>query len=79
LVAEWKTAYPNVVVAEQLLKIAAWNRSNPGKRKTRRGITKHINEWLSRADKDAARDRANGSEPERSMSKSNPFHPDNIR
>lgn len=53
LIAEWKAAYPNIVVLEQLAKLAAWNRSNPKKRKTRAGVTKHINGWLANADKEA--------------------------
>ncbi len=44
----WKDTYPAVDVERELKKMAAWLDSNPTRRKTRRGITKFINSWLSR-------------------------------
>jgi hypothetical protein len=54
LLAELKVAYPDISVLEQLHRCRAWNLSNPKKRKTRAGVKRHLNEWLSRAQKDAA-------------------------
>ena len=47
-IAVWKDAYPAVDVEQELKRMAAWLDSNPTRRKTRRGITKFINTWLSR-------------------------------
>jgi hypothetical protein len=41
--------YPNINLESELLKMEAWCYSNPGKRKTDRGILKFVNSWLSRA------------------------------
>lgn len=58
LFAELAAAYPDISVLEQLHRCRAWNLSNPKKRKTRAGVKRHLNEWLSRAQKDAT---ANGA------------------
>lgn len=47
-IALWKDTYPAVDVEQELKRMAAWLDSNPTRRKTRRGITKFINNWLSR-------------------------------
>ena len=47
-VDEWKELYPNVDVMQELRKMKGWCLSNPTKRKTKRGISKFINSWLSR-------------------------------
>lgn len=47
-VALWKGTYPAVDVEQELKKMAAWSDANPTKRKTRRGIVRFINSWLSR-------------------------------
>lgn len=47
--------YPAIDVMEELRKCAAWNYSNPKNRKTKRGIMRHINGWLSRAQDSARR------------------------
>lgn len=44
----WADAYPAVDVKQELLKMSAWLDSNRTKRKTRRGIDRFINNWLSR-------------------------------
>lgn len=44
----WTAAYPAVDVKQELLKMIAWLESNPVRRKTRRGITRFIDTWLSR-------------------------------
>jgi len=48
LVDEWATCYPGVDVPQTLREIRAWNLANPTRRKTRRGILKHINGWLNK-------------------------------
>ena len=45
---EWKELYPSVDVIQQLRNMKGWCNSNPTKRKTRRGIKKFINSWLSK-------------------------------
>lgn len=40
--------YPNVDVMQQFRNMKGWLNSNPTKRKTKRGIKKFINSWLSR-------------------------------
>ena len=47
--------YPAIDVMDELRKCAAWNYSNPKNRKTKRGIMRHINGWLSRAQDSARR------------------------
>lgn len=47
-IEEWKTAYPAVDIIQELHKMAAWLGSNPKRKKTRRGIDRFINSWLSR-------------------------------
>lgn len=46
-IALWKDIYPAVDVEQELKRMAAWLDSNPTRRKTKRGITKFINNWLS--------------------------------
>ena len=48
LFAEYVRLYPNVEVKQQFNEMRAWCISNPSKRKTRRGVTKFVNSWLSR-------------------------------
>ena len=40
--------YPAVDIIQELRKMKGWLDSNPVKRKTRRGINRFINSWLSR-------------------------------
>ncbi len=48
LFAEYVRLYPNVDVKQQFNKMRGWCISNPTKRKTRRGITKFVNSWLTK-------------------------------
>ncbi len=48
LFAEYVRLYPNVDVKQQFNEMRGWCLSNPAKRKTRRGITRFVNSWLSR-------------------------------
>lgn len=47
-IALWKETYPGVNVEQELKRMIAWLDSNPTRCKTKRGITKFINGWLSR-------------------------------
>lgn len=49
LLAEFKAAYPRVDIPGELGKARAWGIANPAKRKTRRGVIKHLNTWLAGA------------------------------
>lgn len=51
----WKETYPAVDVEQELKRMIAWLDSNPTRRKTRRGITKFINTWLSREQDEGGR------------------------
>lgn len=44
----WENAYPAVDIRHQLGKMGAWLTCNPTRRKTRRGIDRFINTWLSK-------------------------------
>jgi hypothetical protein len=48
-IAEWSESYPAVDVLQELRKAKEWAISNPTKKKTRRGIRKHLTGWLSGA------------------------------
>lgn len=48
LLNQYKELYPAVDVEQELRKFTAWALSNPTKRKTRKGILRSINNWLSR-------------------------------
>lgn len=48
LFAEYVRLYPNVDVKQQFNEMRSWCLSNPQKRKTKRGITRFVNSWLSR-------------------------------
>lgn len=47
-VAEWGSLYPAVDVMQQLRAMKGWLNATPAKRKTRRGILRFVNAWLSR-------------------------------
>lgn len=46
--AEWARLYPNVDVYQELNKMRGWLLANPTRRKTRNGIMRFVNNWLSR-------------------------------
>ena len=60
-IALWENTYPAVDVKQELKKMIAWCDSNPTKRKTRRGIERFINNWLSRT-QDSGGTKMNGEE-----------------
>ena len=47
LVCELTNAYKTVNVPEELKKCRAWNKANVSKRKTKRGIKRHLHYWIS--------------------------------
>lgn len=47
-VAEWRDLYQAVDIMQELRKMKGWADANPSKRKTRKGIKRFINSWLSR-------------------------------
>lgn len=47
-IKDWEELYPAVDVRQQLRSMKGWLLSNPAKRKTKRGINRFINNWLSR-------------------------------
>jgi len=75
LIDSWKAAYPHIVVLEQLHRIAAWNRANRAKRKTRRGVESHIVGWLAKADAEAAAAQKAAAEAEAGAPKYGPNSP----
>ena len=48
-VAKWKTLYPAVDVDQELNAMVGWLDANPTRRKTKRGISRFCNTWLSKA------------------------------
>jgi len=49
-----KELYPYVDIEQQLRNIAGWNEANPAKRKTKAGITRHVNSWIARRQEQVA-------------------------
>lgn len=47
-IEKWKEAYTAVDVKQELKRMIAWLESNPQKKKTKRGIDRFINTWLSK-------------------------------
>lgn len=47
-VQEWSKLYPAVDIKQELRKMKGWLDANPTKRKTRRGVKRFVNNWLSR-------------------------------
>lgn len=46
--AMYKMAYPKLDVESELGRMIAWCVSNPSQRKTKRGVLRFVNGWLSR-------------------------------
>lgn len=47
-IVQWKDTYPAVNVEQELKKMVSWCDANPARRKTRNGVERFINSWLSR-------------------------------
>jgi uncharacterized protein YdaU (DUF1376 family) len=54
-VAEWREAFPGIDVIAECRKARQWCLDNPGRRKTRRGITAFLGRWLSKAQDELGR------------------------
>ena len=50
-VVAWQHAYKNIDVFSEMDAMACWLDANPQNRKTKRGMNRFVNAWLSRADK----------------------------
>lgn len=61
---QYKMFYPAIDVDAELKKAAAWCFSNQANRKTRKGITRFLNGWLSRAQDKAPKVVTNGGKKE---------------
>lgn len=48
-IIQWQKSYPAVDVFAELSKMESWLDANPKKRKTKAGIKRFVNSWLSRA------------------------------
>ncbi len=47
-IAEWQKLYPVVDVLQELRKMVGWLNANPTRKKTKSGIKRFINSWLSK-------------------------------
>jgi hypothetical protein len=56
-----KHLHPSTDVHRQLKLLAEWNQANPSKRKTKSGIKRHINHWLSNSKPDTGGTIADGN------------------
>lgn len=52
-IEKWTGLYPAVDVRQELRSMSAWCESNPQKRKTKSGVLRFVNSWLSRAQQNA--------------------------
>lgn len=57
-IAAARKAYPLTSIEKEVTKARAWLEGNPAKKKTRRGMKKFLNGWLSRAQGDAEKNKA---------------------
>nr|WP_317360024.1 replication initiator protein A [uncultured Tyzzerella sp.] len=49
----YKNLYPNINIEQELKNIIGWNLANVNKRKTIKGINRHINSWLQKSNTNA--------------------------
>lgn len=47
MINDWSESYPAVDVMQELRNLRQWNIANPKRRKTKSGILRHINSWLT--------------------------------
>lgn len=67
-VADWEELFPGLDVRTSLRSCLAWNTANPEKRKTARGIRKHITGWLIRDNDSGKHIRASPTAAKEAMS-----------
>ena len=48
IIEEYKETFPGLDVMQCLRECRQWNKDNPGRRKTKTGIRKHITQWLTK-------------------------------
>lgn len=48
-VIAWQRTYPAINVHQELMAMESWCDANPTKRKTKQGVKRFVNSWLSRA------------------------------
>lgn len=48
-IAEYQEAYPGIDVRQEIRKCQQWNKASPTRRKTKKGIKRHVTAWLGRA------------------------------
>jgi len=63
-ISQYEKTYQNIDVMFELKKCLQWNIDNKDKRKTERGILKHINAWLSNASQSKGPPIQKGIEPD---------------
>lgn len=56
-IGEWKALFPAVDILQELRKMKSWLDCNPTKRKTKRGILRFVNSWLTREQDSGKADR----------------------
>lgn len=62
-VDKWRLLYPAVDIEQQLRNMAGWLDANPKNRKTKAGVCRFINSWLSREQNKAPPDRRKDKRP----------------
>jgi hypothetical protein len=62
MINEWEDTFPRVDILQALKHIRQWNKDNPNKRKTLRGIRSHITTWLNKAQNKGQYDSGNGEQ-----------------
>lgn len=63
MLKEWQQLHPKVNVLEEMQKMKAWLYANPNKRKTKRGMKRFINSWLSSSKSYSENRSGNNAEP----------------
>ena len=63
MLKEWQQLHPKVNVLEEMQKMKAWLYANPNKRKTKRGMKRFINSWLSSSKSYSENRSSNNAEP----------------
>ena len=69
-IADWSESFPGIDVLQELRKAREWSLSNPTKRKTAKGIRRHLTAWLS-----SAQDKGGGQSGQRSQPANVGYHP----
>lgn len=63
-VSVFQSKYPQINVKRELEELIRWNNDYPEKRKTTKGVFRHINNWLQRANKQAERRQGSSFSPD---------------